>query len=255
MVAALAQRLEAAEAANGICCAMAHPGAFVEHVAGGAAIFVGVNSMLTHAIGLGLHGPVTAADIRRMESFFRSRGAPVNVDLCPYAHPTLTALLAERGYRLAEFSNVMVRPLDATQVFSPAPGVRIAAPEEGELWARTVGAGFFEHEPLPRQEIEVGLTLFRAPGFRCFFAFAEGAPAATAAMSVHEGVALMFADSTVKAWRGRGLHAALIRARLDEAVRAGCELAAASVLPGSASERNYLRTGFQVAYTRAGITG
>ena len=90
MVAALAQRLEAAEAANGICCAMAQEGAAVEHVAGGSAIFVGVNSMLTHAVGLGLHGPVTAADVDRMEHFFRTRGAPVNVDLCPYAHPTLT---------------------------------------------------------------------------------------------------------------------------------------------------------------------
>jgi hypothetical protein len=253
MVAALAQRLEAAEAANGICCALAQEGAAVEQVAGGMVIFVGANSMLTHAVGLGLQGSVTAVDVDRVEHFFRSRGAAVNVDLCPYAHPTLTAHLSSRGYRIAEFNNVMVRGLDVTEAFSPAPGVRPAQPGEARLWAHTVGAGFFERDALSPEELDVGLTLFHAPGFRCFFACVDGVPAAAAAMSVHDGVALLFADSTVRAWRGRGLHAALIRARLDEAVRAGCDLAAAGVLPGSVSERNYLRTGFHVAYTKVGL--
>ena len=149
----------------------------------------------------------------------------------------------------------MVRALDVTEAFSPALSVRPAEPGEADLWAETVGAGFFERDALTGEELEVGLTLFRARGFRCFFAFVEGIPAAAAAMSIHDGLALLFADSTIKAWRGRGLHAALIRARLDEAVRAGCDLAAAGVLPGSASERNYRRLGFQVAYTKVGLSG
>lgn len=250
----LARRLEAAEAANGVCCAEAQEGSAVKQVAGGCAIFVGANSMLTHAIGLGLDGPVTAAEVDRMESFFRSRGAAANVDLCPYAHPTLTGQLSRRGYRAVEFNNILVRSLRGAGAGPGDARIRAAGPGEAGLWAQTVGAGFFERDQLAAEEIEVGLTLFRARGVRCFFGCPERMPAAAAAMSSHDGVALLFADSTIQTWRGKGLHAALIRARLDEAIRAGCDLAAAGVLPGSVSERNYHRLGFQVAYTRVVLT-
>jgi hypothetical protein len=37
-------------------------------------------------------------------------------------------------------------------------------------------------------------------------------------------------------------------------VAEGCDLAGASVAPGSVSQRNYERLGFQVAYTKAMVT-
>jgi GNAT superfamily N-acetyltransferase len=52
-------------------------------------------------------------------------------------------------------------------------------------------------------------------------------------------------------FRGAGLQGALIRERLRAAVEEGCDLATASTLPGSVSQRNYERNGFQVAYTKA----
>ena len=87
----LARRLEAAEARLGAACAEAqqrlHPetGATVLEVAGGFAIFVGVASPLTHALGLGMRGLVRAGEIDRLEEFYRARGAKVTVDLCPLA--------------------------------------------------------------------------------------------------------------------------------------------------------------------------
>jgi hypothetical protein len=38
---------------------------------------------------------------------------------------------------------------------------------------------------------------------------------------------------------------------LRVAVEEGCDLATASTLPGSVSQRNYERNGFHVAYTKA----
>ncbi len=35
--------------------------------------------------------------------------------------------------------------------------------------------------------------------------------------------------------------------------RAGCDLAAATVIPGSASHRNYDRCGFQLVYMRVNV--
>jgi len=53
--------------------------------------------------------------------------------------------------------------------------------------------------------------------------------------------------------RGRGFQSALIAERLRQAARNGCDLAMASVLPGSLSHRNYERAGFQLIYMRVNL--
>jgi hypothetical protein len=47
------------------------------------------------------------------------------------------------------------------------------------------------------------------------------------------------------------VQSALIAARLAAATAAGCHLAMACTAPGTASQRNYERAGFRVAYTKA----
>lgn len=69
-------------------------------------------------------------------------------------------------------------------------------------------------------------------------------------MNIREKLALLFADSTLDRYRSRGLHLALIRARLKRAAELGCDLATAAVAPGSVSERNYERAGLRVVYTK-----
>lgn len=77
----LARRLERAEARNGVACAEAHEqlnaglAAAVLEVGGGFAIFVGPESPLTHAVGMGMKRPVRAEEMDRMEEFYRTRGA------------------------------------------------------------------------------------------------------------------------------------------------------------------------------------
>src|SRR3954451_1357591 len=123
MTDTLACRLETAEAIDAAGCAEAQCRidvkceAAVVPVAGGVAVFCGTQSPLTHSLGVGMHGPVTSDDLDQLEHFFRGRGAPVVIDLCPHADPSLRELLSERHYRIAEFVNVMVRsgaPLDAS---------------------------------------------------------------------------------------------------------------------------------------------
>jgi GNAT superfamily N-acetyltransferase len=252
----LARRLEAAEALNGVECAAAHQqlnpelGATVLEVGGGFAIFVGVESPLTHAVGIGMRGEVRADEMDRLENFYRARGAVAGVELCPLASASLIELLGNRGYRVTEFNNVLVRPL-AGAGFAPAGLVRLAFAEEQYLWARTVGRGFLEKDDLTAAELDVGSAIWHMPGSRCYLAFGDGRAAAAGAMAVRGGLATLFADSTVPGFRGAGLQSALIRERLRAAVEEGCDLATASTLPGSVSQRNYERSGFQVAYTKA----
>jgi hypothetical protein len=252
----LARRLEAAEMLDGVACAQAHQrlnpelGAEVLEVGGGSAIFVGVESPLTHALGLGMRGQVRADDMDRMEDFYRSHAAAVRVELCPLADASLVELLGSRGYRVAEFLNVLVRPLAGTEI-SPAVAVRAACTDEEQLWARTVGCGFLEKDDLTPDEMEVGRAIWHMAGSRCYLALHSGRAAAAAAMAVHGGLAALFADSSMMGFRGAGLQSALIRERLRMAMEEGCDLATASTLPGSVSQRNYERNGFRVAYTKA----
>jgi len=251
---ALARRIEAADAENARGCS-APPGGPVLEVAGGCAIFAGVDSPLTQAVGLGLNGPVSEQEIGALEAFFRSRGARVSVDLCPLADPGLLAALAERGYGATEFNNVLVKRLGGTEIVL-TPRVRRAVPGERDLWSHTVGTGFFEQRELTTEEMDVGRAIFAMPGAMCYLAMSEsGEPAGGGALAIREGLATLFADSTVAPFRRGGLHREIIAARLNEAVARDCDLATATTLPGSGSQRNYERLGFQVVYTRITLVG
>jgi len=250
--AALARRLEAAEAENARGCTAGADGgpAEVLEVAGGCAVFAGADSPLTQAVALGLNGPVRPTDVRLVEDFFRGLRAPVRVDLCPLADPSLIELLRTRAYRAVEFNNVLVKRLAGTEIVL-TPRVRLAVRDEGELWSHTVGRGFFEADELTTEEMNVGRAIFAMPGSLCYLAATDtGEPAAAGVAALRSGLATLFADSTLARFRRQGLHRELIAARLNEAVAQGCDMATASTLPGSASQRNYERAGFEVVYTK-----
>jgi len=256
---ALARRLESAEAANARGCAPPHPGAASLEIGGGCAIFAGAESPLTQAVGIGLAGPVSEAQIACLEAFFRSRGARVAIDLCPLANPGLVEALGARGYRVTDFNNVLVKRLAGTEIVI-APRVRRATPEESDLWAHTVGRGFFEQPDLTTGEMDVGRAIFAMEGALCYLAVCgppgpAGEPAGGGALAVHNGLATLFADSTLPQYRRQGLHHELIAARLNEAVALGCDMAMASTEAGSGSQRNYERMGFEVVYTKVTLVG
>jgi GNAT superfamily N-acetyltransferase len=250
--AALARRIESAEAVNARGCSTRTDGGppAVLEVAGGCAIFVGVDSPLTQAVGIGLNGPVAPADLDQLETFFHSRAAGVSLDLCPLADPGLLEELGRRGYRAAEFNNVLVRRLAGAEIVF-TPRIRRATPAESDAWSYTVGQGFFEQGELTTDELNVGRAIFAMDGAMCYLAVTEQAElAGGGAMAIRGGLATLFADSIVPRFRRAGLHRELIAARVNEALAQGADLAAASTLPGSTSQRNYERLGFEVVYTK-----
>src|SRR5262245_26354485 len=113
----LARRLEEAEAfaaeAFARQLARRRPGAdvVVEEVAGGRAVFAGVGSPMSETKAIGLHGPVTEADLDRMEAVFFGRGEPSRVVVCPLADPSLVVGLGRRGYRIFSFEDILALPL------------------------------------------------------------------------------------------------------------------------------------------------
>ena len=253
----LARRLERAESVGCAACADADAalrpggGASSLYIAGGYAAFHRVGSPLTQAVGLGMDGPVTAADLDAVEGFYRSKGSPAMIHLCPLADPTLAELTSQRGYRITEFNTVLVRRVQYGELIPPpAPGVcaRPARADEADKWSRVMLHGFLGRDELSDTENAVASAIFHSS--TAWFAENAGAPLGAAGLSVHEGLGCFFADSTLPHARNRGVQTALIRGRLRRAQERGCDLATASTQPGSVSQHNYEMCGFRVAYTK-----
>jgi GNAT superfamily N-acetyltransferase len=249
---ALAARLEAAEAANVVAMARAAgaSGAAFEEYAGGVAVFAGIGSPMTHALGIGMRGAVPDAEMERMEAFFRDHGSACLIDLCPMTDPSVIAFVTSRPYRVIEFNNVLARRIQPDEEFAPTPGVRPISKTEAPQWARLISEGFAEYMPVTDEMIEIMMTPCEIA--QCWFA-GEPDPEAGATMGVQSGVAELSGDATLAAARRKGWQLALVRARLAAAQKQGCDLAMVSVLPGSASHRNYERAGFQLIYMRVNL--
>jgi GNAT superfamily N-acetyltransferase len=289
--AAQARRVERAQAdqnrAYVEALARSHPeiGASALALKGGWVLFAGVGSPLTQAMAMGLDGPLSAADLRRVETHLTpsgstqtsgsgSGGGDTQIELCPYADPALPALLAARGYRVQEFTQVWVRSVRADESTAPehaavaaaAPaakaveterelprGVELRRVQAGEetLFARVVLGGFLEQEG----EVSPEAALLFEPmpcteGTECWLAWADGEPAGGGCVSYYDGVATLFGTSVLPRFRRRGIQDALIRCRLSRARAQGCDLASSNTAPGTSSQRNMERAGFRVAYPK-----
>ena len=115
-------------------------------------------------------------------------------------------------------------------------------------WARLVVRGFMETEDAA--EDQTRMMSRTAPGLYAYLASLRGEPCGGAAAVIADGVATFVGDATLLRGRGLGVQKALIRHRLQQAAAMGCDLASASVWPGSISHRNYERAGFQLLYAR-----
>lgn len=200
-----------------------------------------------------MRGPVTADDFDRLEGFFRARGAPVVISLCPHTDSSVLAHLHARRYRITHFENTLFRLLPGQAVPPPIrPTVRRADAAERDLWSRIVMLGFSDGLPVSDEMVSLFAIFFHAEAASAWFGFDEsGKPAGGGMISVFERSAMFYGDSTLPEARCAGIQGALIAARLRQAGLAGCELAVACTLPGSGSQRNYERAGFRVAYTKA----
>jgi len=67
---------------------------------------------------------------------------------------------------------------------------------------------------------------------------------------MYDDVCIMAGASTLPESRRRGAQSALLRDRLQLARNSGCSIAMMGAAPGSQSQRNAQKNGFEIAYTR-----
>jgi GNAT superfamily N-acetyltransferase len=260
---AFARRLESAEEVPQVDCVRMFQklrpevGADFAPFCGGHMMFAGPNSPIGHAAGLGFDGPLSAADLDRLEAFYRSHGAPAQLDLCPLSDPSVLELVSARGYSIAELNNVLFVPLDPQPCVDVPPGVSIrrSSSSEAGVFSEIVTRSFFDKEKPPEDFADMLAPLFHFPEALTFLAIVDGMPIAGAAGRIipEHRVFALFGAGTLPDFRGRGIQTALIRTRMKAAADAGCELAVVVTRGGTVSERNCIRLGFQIAYSKATV--
>jgi GNAT superfamily N-acetyltransferase len=264
---ALAERIERAEAQLVAECSNASrqrrrdATGFALPLAGGIASFAETDSPMNKVAGLGFDGVPAPADLDRIEQAFADCGAPVQAEVATLADPAIGDLLTGRGYRLVSFENVLGRALDAVPETPAPPGVEVrpSGDDEFETWLDIVAdaiahpdtQGVPTHEEFPRDIVVNAMRDMAAAGVRRFLALRDGAAAGGASMPIAEGIAQLTGAATAPKHRRHGVQTALLSTRLADASAAGCDIAIVTTLPGSKSQQNVQRQGFDLLYTRA----
>jgi len=248
----LARRLEQTEGFAGAAFVEARGGESTSaRIAGCYVMFDGVASPLTQTFALGMTEPATGSVLSEVEDFFKTRGSPVLHEVCPLAGVPLMQTLAERGYVPYEASNVLFMELAGVPERAACGfTVRLATNQDEDAYSRTSAQGWSENEQMAEMIAEFARVMFKAEGFQGFLVEQDGTAVATAGLVIRSGVALFAGASTILPARGQGAQRVVLAERLQHASQAGCDLAMMVTEPGSASQRNAERSGFQIAYTR-----
>jgi GNAT superfamily N-acetyltransferase len=270
--ASLARRIERVEAAliaDGAAATRRRlpPGqSIVQPLAGGVASYSEPGSPLNKIAGLGFEGIPEERQLEEIERQFAERGSPVQVELSSLGDPEIAKLLSRRGYALTGFENVLGLPLDEWSIGAlraPAPDIDIApaGPDELSAWLDVVTDGFMHpdtfdgppsHETFSREVLErMFADTIAAPSFERLLARRAGEVAGGASFRIGEGVAQLCGAATRPGHRRHGVQSALLRHRLIDAARRGCDVAVVTTQPGSKSTENVQRVGFSLLYVRA----
>jgi GNAT superfamily N-acetyltransferase len=233
----------------------------VRRFAGGVMGFHEIGSWQNQASGAGLDGPVTDDDIDAMVEFYVSRGVEPRVELSPFAHPTLIEGLAARRFVVREFEHVLARELPAGEdlqarlPFGRPAGLELEIVDKSDAAAIEAAVtatmrGFYPDGEPPQAMLDACRSTLLLDGTLTFLARVDGELAAAGSLSCGSQVASLMGVSTATAFRRRGIQQALIVARLAAARERGCVLVTIGSRPGMPTERNAMRLGFRVAYTK-----
>jgi ribosomal protein S18 acetylase RimI-like enzyme len=266
----LAIRIEQAESAliaemgRSAARRLGHDQVIVSSIGGGAAVMPAPGSPLSKVSGLGFK-PLEDAALDAVEAEFARFQTPVRVELSSLGDPDIGKLLSRRGYALSGFENVLGLSLGSPGALASAASAHVTiertTPQDVEAWIDVIATGFMHpdifdgpstQEPIDRALVEPffqDIALLDA--YSRYLARRDGEPAGGASMRIHEGVAQLCGAATLPGHRRLGIQTALLRERLVHAARAGCDVAIVTTEPGSKSQANAQRQGFELLYVRA----
>jgi len=236
-------------------------GAASIEVGGGRGVCGQPGSPMNKVLGLGLGVSVTDEDLDALEIFYDERECPIQIELCPLVSTDLVARLQDRGYVLKGFENELACAMPSSVPVANGPEVEVLTGDrDDEAFLRATVEGFAVPDSMPQppdgpapdvvETIGRAMRQFIHPEIVRYLVRIDGEPAGAAASVITNGVLGIFGTGTRPAYRRRGVQSAIVAKALEGAI-GRADLAIATTEPGSISQRNFERFGFQVLYTRA----
>lgn len=206
--------------------------------------------------GLGFQGPLADEDFQAVLASADRVGPRFRVVVCPYADASVARRFVSAGFVVDGFRTVLVRSLRDLETLAPtaklAPEVeirRVRGAADLDRFTDVVSRGF--NTGAPPREVDQRMThiVHSSPGATLYLALVNGTPAGGGRIDCAGGVGFMLGGSVLPEYRRRGLHQALILARMRAAAENGCDIVTIGSLAGGATERNAQRLGYEVAYS------
>ncbi|WP_181392041.1 GNAT family N-acetyltransferase [Deinococcus irradiatisoli] len=236
------QRIETANAAV-LKRYAAAGGAALDHFGPLDGLYAGPDLPVNVAFGESWQAGAGAA-LPQVEAFCAAHGFPAGLLLHSHAHPALLSALSERGYRLSYVLHAYVHALSGELPMPRFPAEEVTPATWAEQTPLVFGAG---SEAIMKRNAE-------KPNTRCLGVKRAGSWVGFGAMSLETGewgrAALLYSAGTLPQARGQGIQTALLAARLRLARDSGANFAAVYASPGSVSERNVVRAGFELVGAR-----
>jgi ribosomal protein S18 acetylase RimI-like enzyme len=232
----------------------------IRELGGGVAVAAGAGAPFSKVAGLGFD-PVADTDFELLERMYAERATAVRVEVSSLSTTGICAMLTRRGYVLEGFENVLGIGLPA--VVPPGTAIAVAQVDGGETaqWVDVLATAFAHpdtfdgpalDEPVDRASLDaVFEQIATVTGFRRYIGRRDGEVAGAAGMRISDGVAQLCGAATLPSHRRRGVQTSLLQQRLEDAAQAGCDIAVVTTQPGSVSQENVQRQGFEMLYTRA----
>jgi GNAT superfamily N-acetyltransferase len=169
------------------------------------------------------------------------------VHLTPLDRPAgIEQRLTRHGLRPADRWLAMVHRGSAAEPPRDRFEIRVAAPEDARTFAEVHSAG--EERWMKRMALSAALSGILDTGNAFYIAYVDGEPAGVAQLLADEGTAGIYAVSTLRAFRKRGVATALVARAVADARASGCDVIALRTLAGSDAARLYAKLGFETAH-------
>jgi GNAT superfamily N-acetyltransferase len=219
-------------------------------LAGGQLVLCGPGLYVNRALAVALDRPLADHELATIEARSTAIGVLPAIEVSPATDGEAIDELTARGYVAETTVEALRRPVDDGTGIVPGAAIAIER-ADGDLlplWQETSALGWGHVTPTARRASDAfarAAAVIDGPGFLLGRADDDGRPVGCASLTIRDGVATFGGMSTVPAERRRGVQSALIRHRLAIAHAAGCDLATSTAVPGSDSERNLIRHGFE----------
>ena len=182
-------------------------------------------------------------------AFYTATEQPCWITVLPYTPVEVTDALLLSGFRVENYSSVMV----ASPVPQPPSGdvdVEEIGRDQLDVFLDTMNLGF-DTPPALLVNLRRNQSFWcDVPTWHLFLARVDGVPAGAGVLSIHDDVGYLAAGCVLPAFRGRGLQTALIAARLKRAAARRCSVVCGGAAWGSQSQRTQQRAGLPIAHVK-----